>query len=413
MTQPTAQPYERKVLPAFVTNVNADRGIVEAIVSVFGVIDNRPDIIMPGAFRKTISERGRRVRVLDSHNWGSITAVLGNVLSLREVGRDELPLEVLSRWPEAQGGLKVEMQFLLDTPEGAGAFARIRSGAIDEYSFGFDVLQSAFEQYTIEGKPVTVRKVTEIRLWEVSPVIWGMNEATATVSVKSGTPDKPESAETENDDADKTQPLQVDVPTEEVVPIDPAVLESSASADEPSEVSADGLASILSSCVVSSVNWEISVWLKRGFVDLAEYALLANAAIVAARTMQDMLPGDLLTRVYDERVYADPSSWNVDSPVTERKSGRVLSAANAKRMRAAVKELMEIIAGAGLDLDDENTDADAGETAGASDNVGRESASEAEPLRSLNNGDAMALTLAELEQEALKIASLRSRLSSG
>lgn len=180
---PKRQPYEIKTLPAaFVTKKDATQGIVEAVVSVTGVADFHDDIIVAGAFKKTIVERGLKVKVLNHHNSWSVNDVIGVCLEMREVGRDGLPEEVLVAYPDATGGLVTRTQYLMDTPEGAGAFARINAGAIDEYSIGFRCLQ--YEWKKMEDGRV-LRLIKEVQLYEYSPVIWGANPATATVGVKS------------------------------------------------------------------------------------------------------------------------------------------------------------------------------------------------------------------------------------
>jgi hypothetical protein len=70
----------------------------------------------------------------------------------------------------------------MDTPEGKGAFSRIKSGAVSEFSFGYDTLD---EDYSDDDKGHQVRNLRTIRLWEYSPVIFGMNPATAVLGVKS------------------------------------------------------------------------------------------------------------------------------------------------------------------------------------------------------------------------------------
>lgn len=177
---------EFKSFPAVVTNVDEELGIVEAIVAVFGNLDDGEDMVVPGAFGKTLAERFNRVRVLDNHNADSIMRVIGKPVAAREVGREELPASVLARAPEATGGLWTKTQYLLDTPEGKGAFIRIKAEAVMEYSFAYDAIVSDYVK-TADGR--TVRLLKELRLWEYSPVIWGMNPATATVSAKSTEPE--------------------------------------------------------------------------------------------------------------------------------------------------------------------------------------------------------------------------------
>lgn len=176
---------EQKALPALLIKAEEDTGIVEAIVSVFGVLDSYDDIILPGAYTKTIVERGRKVRVLNAHNSWNVNDVIGIALEMREVAREELPQVVQDTYPEASGGLWTRTQYLMDTPEGRGAFARIKAGAVDEYSIGYQCLQFEFKEIEMRGRKVVARLIKEIKLWEYSPVVWGANPATATVGVKS------------------------------------------------------------------------------------------------------------------------------------------------------------------------------------------------------------------------------------
>jgi HK97 family phage prohead protease len=164
--------------------VDSAQGIVDQIVAVYGNVDLGKDRIHPGAFTKTIAERGLKIRVLDQHNTNSIMCVIGKPLGIKEVGRDELPQDLLSKYPDATGGLWTSTQYLMDTPEGKGAFSRIAAGAVDEASIGYDALDINYTKEVIEGKQATVRNIKTIRLWEYSPVIWGMNPATTVVSSK-------------------------------------------------------------------------------------------------------------------------------------------------------------------------------------------------------------------------------------
>lgn len=179
---------ERKVVPSFVTKVDQEQGIVEHTVAVMGNVDLGGDRILPGAFTKTITERAGKIRVLDSHNSGSVLDIIGKPLSLWEVGRDSLPAEVRTKYPDATGALMARTQFLMDTPEGKGAFTRIRDGAVDEYSIGYDPFDVTYTDEMHDGKNVSVRNLGTIRLWEYSPVAFAMNPATSTLSAKEDAP---------------------------------------------------------------------------------------------------------------------------------------------------------------------------------------------------------------------------------
>jgi len=175
---------EHKQTEATITAVDEAQGIVEAIWAVTGNVDEGDDVIHLGAFTKTFKERGEQINLLDNHRTDSVMSALGTVIEVREVGRGELPPEILEKYPEATGGAWGKFQFLLDTPEGKGAFTRIKSKAVKKWSFGYDTVIKDFGKALKDGVQRTVRNLRELKLYEVSPVLFGMNEATTTTRVK-------------------------------------------------------------------------------------------------------------------------------------------------------------------------------------------------------------------------------------
>ena len=179
---------EHKQTEPIILNTDDSQGIVEAIWAVMGNVDGGNDVIHPGAFTKTFTERTPQVRLLDNHRTDSVMSALGTVLELKEMDRGELPAGLTDRYPEANGGAWGRFQFLLDTPEGKGAFTRIKQGAVKEWSFGYDAIQRDHGSIEQGGRKIPVRNLREIKLWEVSPVLWGMNPATAVLNAKSAQP---------------------------------------------------------------------------------------------------------------------------------------------------------------------------------------------------------------------------------
>jgi len=176
---------EKKTVPSIYLKADNETGIVEHIIAVMGNVDMGGDVIHSGAFTKTISERGGKIRVLDNHNYDSVLRVVGKPVQMREISRGELPAEILDKYPDADGALWAKTQFLLDTPEGLGAFKRIKAGAVDEWSIGYDALDFDYERSEEDGKTIQdIRHLRTLRLWEYGPVIWGMNPATMTLSAK-------------------------------------------------------------------------------------------------------------------------------------------------------------------------------------------------------------------------------------
>jgi HK97 family phage prohead protease len=175
MEHKTTQAYETKV---------TDEGIVETVFAVMGNVDLGNDVLHPGAFAKTFTERGHKVKVLDHHQARSVRDVIGKPLELRELPKEQLPQAVLDAHPDATGGAWARVQFLMDTPEGEGAFKRIKAGAIGEWSFGYDALDKDFETIKQNGQDVSIRNLRTVKLYELSPVIWAMNDGTMTLSAK-------------------------------------------------------------------------------------------------------------------------------------------------------------------------------------------------------------------------------------
>lgn len=168
---------EYKTVPLSGVDVN-DR-IVTGIAAVFGNVDEGGDITHPGAFKKTIAEQTGRVKHLWNHDFNQPPTAV--VKDLREVGRDELPADVRTRYADAKGGLVVVREYL-DTPRGNEILAGIKAGAITEMSYGYNVTQKDFTKGS-DGR--AIRNLRQVRLLDTSDVPWGMNPAT--VAAKSMT----------------------------------------------------------------------------------------------------------------------------------------------------------------------------------------------------------------------------------
>ena len=174
---------ETKIFPGYILKTYEDTGIVEAYVSIMGIVDEDipPDMIELGAFKKTIKERGpagaNKIRVLHQHKWDE---VVGLPLLLKEHSRNKLPAELLEKYPEATGGLFTRTQFILDVQRAREDFALYKAGAMSEWSIGFDTMDADLDKTNGES----FRRIKEVRLWEYSPVTWGANQATITTNVK-------------------------------------------------------------------------------------------------------------------------------------------------------------------------------------------------------------------------------------
>lgn len=106
------------------------------------------EIFAPGAFAKTISERGHKVKALAQHN------------------RQALPLGRATALREDAAGLYCELR-MSKTREADEVLELIRDGAVDSFSVGFAPVKNQERTDPSQGRIVTR---TEARLDEISVV---------------------------------------------------------------------------------------------------------------------------------------------------------------------------------------------------------------------------------------------------
>lgn len=155
----------------FDTLVKADPdGTIEAIVSVFANQDRGNEVVKHGAFKNSISRK--LPKGVWSHDW---TQPVAKTLEARELapGDPLLPTAI-----SALGGLYVKGQFNLETQAGKEAYSNIKFGIIDEFSIGYTVVKDSVDEKS------SVRELHEVDLYEWSPVLVGMNQATQLLSIK-------------------------------------------------------------------------------------------------------------------------------------------------------------------------------------------------------------------------------------
>jgi len=149
-----------------VKDVDVKRGIVTGYFSVFGNVDADNEIVMPGAFRKSLQENGpgsqkNRIFHLFQHD--------PNVV----LGKPHVLIE-------DEKGLYFETK-ISQTTYGRDVLKLYEDGVLGEHSIGYRVIKS--EMAEIE-KGKQVRKLLELQLWEGSTVTWGANELALVTSVK-------------------------------------------------------------------------------------------------------------------------------------------------------------------------------------------------------------------------------------
>lgn len=151
------------------------------VFAVLGNRDNGGDRILPGAFGKTFQENRRHARHLWNHNFSDPPTA--KVEDLYEISADDLPDAVRAAAPDAQGGAVVVRTYL-DTPRGSEILAALDAGAIDEMSFAYEAVKKEYLEEEINGAKIQTRLIRELRHYESSDVLWGMNGATlATLAI--------------------------------------------------------------------------------------------------------------------------------------------------------------------------------------------------------------------------------------
>ncbi len=134
---------ERK---AFATEfkVAGDGRTVEGYASTFGNIDAVGDIVVQGAYKRTLQNRGDRIKVLRDH---------------------DQPIGVPIRASEDSTGL-FTVSRISDTQLGNDTLTLLKDGVLDRMSIGYEPILK--EQGQKDGK--SVRFLKEIKLYEYSVV---------------------------------------------------------------------------------------------------------------------------------------------------------------------------------------------------------------------------------------------------
>jgi HK97 family phage prohead protease len=134
------------------------QGAFSGYASVFDMIDQQNDLILKGAFQRTLEERGSDIKLLWQH-------------------KTDEPIGVFASLREDSHGLFVEGKLLLEVQRAGEAYALLKSGAINGMSIGYSVTHA---DYNKNG----IRMISEIELYEVSLVTFPANESATITSVK-------------------------------------------------------------------------------------------------------------------------------------------------------------------------------------------------------------------------------------
>ena len=154
---------------AEIKEIDTTGRVVQFYGSAFGNEDSDGDIIMPGAYTKTILENGPgsrqpRIKHLLQHQ---TRCIIGKFTDLKEDHRGLLCTSTIANTEDGNDALAL---YELD---------------LFEHSVGFQTMKWEVDNTDPENY---LRRLTEVKLWEVSSVTWGANADTPLVSLKNLTP---------------------------------------------------------------------------------------------------------------------------------------------------------------------------------------------------------------------------------
>jgi HK97 family phage prohead protease len=132
-------------------------GVFEGLLSPYGNIDDGGDVVEPGAYTKTLKDRGSKVPLLWQHK--------------SDIPVGDLALE------DRPEGLWCKGKLLMELPEAQKAYLLCKARIVKGLSIGFETVKDAIE--------AGVRHLKEIKLYEGSIVTFPMNEMAVITSIKS------------------------------------------------------------------------------------------------------------------------------------------------------------------------------------------------------------------------------------
>jgi uncharacterized protein len=142
----------------------ADSGEFEAIVSAFGNTDAVGDIVLPGAFEKSLDRWGKSgdpIPVIWSHDHNNPDAHIGAVSESKETDK----------------GLWVKGLIDMDEPFAAKVFRLMKSRRVTKFSFAYDMKD--YEENDQGGFDLK-----ELEVWEVGPTLIPANAETELLAGK-------------------------------------------------------------------------------------------------------------------------------------------------------------------------------------------------------------------------------------
>jgi len=144
-------------------------GSFEGYASVFNIVDEGGDVVEQGAFTRTLNNKfasGKKsIPLLWQHD-------------------SRMPMGMITEAHEDNYGLFIKGQIILGSDMSNHCHALMKAGAISGMSIGYDTMKATFpENEMIKGDAV-MRRLQELRLWEISMVTFPMNDSANVTDVK-------------------------------------------------------------------------------------------------------------------------------------------------------------------------------------------------------------------------------------
>tara|TARA_R100000742_G_C4275256_1_gene95611 strand:- start:1150 stop:2025 length:876 start_codon:yes stop_codon:yes gene_type:complete len=157
---------------------DGDVRYLEAVFSLFDVIDSDNDVTKSGALRSGYT--GNKIPLVWNHDWSKV------------IGRGII---------ESDNQKAVFKGYFLDTKAGKEAYETVKAMQdMQQFSYGFQVMDSEKGTHIdSKGEEVPVRVLNDVTVWEVSPVLVGAQQNSFVQALKSGLDTMEEEATQEED----------------------------------------------------------------------------------------------------------------------------------------------------------------------------------------------------------------------
>jgi HK97 family phage prohead protease len=136
---------ETKEFKFMMDEMDEEKGTFTGYASIFGVVDSYGDMVLPGAFKKTLREK-KEFPMLWSHDVREPIGVIGG--------------------EEDEKGLKVSGQLNRDVQRGREIRSLMSQRAVNGLSIGFVTVKEGVD------KDSQARTLKEINVWEISPCVF-------------------------------------------------------------------------------------------------------------------------------------------------------------------------------------------------------------------------------------------------